>query len=132
MKLSHLLIFIVLKNLFNRFFLSCPSKCSGAEWYLNKSEAFYQGVVHASKAGAILRVGEQVQPFKRRSVMLHSAQAWRPDVGFIVAMKYKHVPYGPGIWPAFWMVNSDIRWPRGGELDILEYLNVFKCLCFSS
>lgn len=83
------------------------SETRGAEWYLNKTEAFYQGVVHASKAGAILRVGEQVQPFKRRSVMLHSAQAWRPDVGFIVTMKYKHVPFGPGIWPAFWMVNSD-------------------------
>ena len=83
------------------------SETRGAEWYLNKTEAFYQGVVHASKAGAILRVGEQVQPFKRRSVLLHSAQAWRPDVGFIVAMKYKHVPFGPGIWPAFWMVNSD-------------------------
>ena len=89
------------------------SETRGAEWYLNKSEAFFEGVVHASSAGAILRVGEQVQPFKRRSVMLHSAQAWRPDVGFIVAMKYKHVPYGPGIWPAFWMVNSDIRWPKG-------------------
>jgi len=99
------------------------SETRGAEWYLNKTEAFYQGVVHASKAGAILRVGEQVQPFKRRSVMLHSAQAWRPDVGFIVAMKYKHVPFGPGIWPAFWMVNSDIKWPKGGELDILEYAN---------
>lgn len=99
------------------------SETRGAEWYLNKSEAFFEGVVHASSAGAILRVGEQVQPFKRRSVMLHSAQAWRPDVGFIVAMKYKHVPYGPGIWPAFWMVNSDIQWPKGGELDILEYAN---------
>ncbi|CAK9018806.1 unnamed protein product [Durusdinium trenchii] len=99
------------------------SETRGAEWYLNKTEAFYQGVVHASKAGALLRVGEQVQPFKRRSVMLHSAQAWRPDIGFIVAMKYKHVPYGPGIWPAFWLVNSDVGWPKGGELDILEYAN---------
>ncbi|CAJ1426365.1 unnamed protein product [Effrenium voratum] len=99
------------------------SETRGAEWYLNKSEAFHQGVVHASKAGAILRVGEQVQPFKRRSVMLHSAQAWRPDVGFIVAMKYNHVPYGAGVWPAFWMVNSDVSWPKGGELDILEYAN---------
>ena len=99
------------------------SETRGAEWYLNKTEAFHQGVVFASKAGAMMRVGEQVQPFKRRSVMLHSAQAWRPDVGFIVVMKYKHVPYGPGVWPAFWLVNSDTGWPKGGELDILEYAN---------
>ena len=99
------------------------SETRGAEWYLNKTEAFHRGVVFASKAGATMRVGEQVQPFKRRSVMLHSAQAWRPDVGFIVVMKYKHVPYGPGVWPAFWLVNSDTSWPKGGELDILEYAN---------
>lgn len=45
-----------------------------------------------------------------------SDQAWRPDIGFIVAMKYKHVPYGPGIWPAFWLVNSDVGWPKGAEI----------------
>eukprot|EP00931_Biecheleriopsis_adriatica_P109696 TRINITY_DN8395_c0_g1_i1.p1 TRINITY_DN8395_c0_g1~~TRINITY_DN8395_c0_g1_i1.p1 ORF type:complete len:673 (-),score=121.42 TRINITY_DN8395_c0_g1_i1:3-2021(-) len=99
------------------------SETRGAEWYLNRSEAFYEGVVTASELGATLRVGEQVQPFKRRSVMLHSKQAWRPDVGFVVVMRYKHVPYGPGVWPAFWLLNSDVGWPRGGELDILEYAN---------
>lgn len=99
------------------------SMTRGAEWYLNRSEAIYQSVAHASPAGAIIRVGEQVHPFKRRSLMLHSPQAWRPDVGFVVAMKYKHVPYGPGVWPAFWFLNSDRPWPSGGELDVLEYAN---------
>ncbi|CAK9092659.1 Probable glycosidase C21B10.07 [Durusdinium trenchii] len=99
------------------------SMTRGAEWYLNRSEAFYQSVAHASAAGAIIRVGEQVHPFKRRSLMLHSPRAWRPDVGFVVAMKYKHVPYGPGVWPAFWFLNSDRPWPSGGELDVLEFAN---------
>eukprot|EP00435_Cladocopium_sp_Y103_P015490 s1698_g3.t2 len=99
------------------------SMTRGAEWYLNRSEAIYQSVAHASPAGAIIRVGEQVHPFKRRSLMLHSPQAWRPDVGFVVAMKYKHVPYGPGVWPAFWFLNSDRPWPSGGELDVLEFAN---------
>jgi len=99
------------------------SETRGAEWYLNRSEAFYQGTVTAAEQGAILRVGEQVQPFKRRSMMLHSEQAWRPDIGFIVVLRYKHVPYGPGVWPAFWLLNSDLKWPQGGELDIMEYAN---------
>lgn len=33
------------------------------------------------------------------------------------------LPYGPGIWPAFWMLGSDIdsnSWPQCGEIDIME------------
>ena len=34
------------------------------------------------------------------------------------------LPYGQGIWPAFWMLGADIDtnpWPRAGEIDIMEY-----------
>jgi beta-glucanase (GH16 family) len=33
------------------------------------------------------------------------------------------IPYGQGIWPAFWMLGNDITtagWPNCGELDIME------------
>lgn len=32
-------------------------------------------------------------------------------------------PYGPGLWPAFWLLGSDIDakgWPQCGEIDIME------------
>ncbi len=32
-------------------------------------------------------------------------------------------PYGPGLWPAFWMLGanfSEIGWPQCGEIDIME------------
>lgn len=32
-------------------------------------------------------------------------------------------PWGPGIWPAFWMLGSNVEtvgWPQCGEIDILE------------
>jgi beta-glucanase (GH16 family) len=35
------------------------------------------------------------------------------------------VPYGQGIWPAFWMLGSDITsnpWPNCGEIDIMEHI----------
>ncbi len=36
------------------------------------------------------------------------------------------VPMGQGIWPAFWMLGSNIDavgWPECGEIDILEHVN---------
>lgn len=35
------------------------------------------------------------------------------------------IPQGQGIWPAFWMLGSNIKqvgWPKCGEIDILEYI----------
>ncbi|PAP77130.1 family 16 glycosylhydrolase [Rubrivirga marina] len=35
------------------------------------------------------------------------------------------LPFGQGIWPAFWMLPTDSPyggWPVGGEIDIMEYL----------
>lgn len=35
------------------------------------------------------------------------------------------LPYGQGIWPAFWMLGSNINqvpWPKSGEIDIMEHI----------
>ena len=34
------------------------------------------------------------------------------------------MPWGPGIWPAFWLLGANIdtvAWPQCGEIDIMEY-----------
>jgi uncharacterized protein (TIGR03437 family) len=39
------------------------------------------------------------------------------------------LPFGPGVWPAFWMLGSNIStvpWPGCGEIDILENFGANK------
>ena len=36
------------------------------------------------------------------------------------------LPVGQGLWPAFWLIGSDIsqvNWPQCGEIDIMEHIN---------
>ena len=45
------------------------------------------------------------------------------------------LPAGKGIWPAFWMLGSNISevgWPLCGEIDILEYVGKEPGMVFNS
>jgi beta-glucanase (GH16 family) len=55
------------------------------------------------------------------SARLKTTGLFAPTYGKIEARL--RIPFGQGIWPAFWMLGEDIRtagWPRCGEIDILE------------
>jgi len=59
------------------------------------------------------------------SARLHTGGKQQWQYGKIVARI--QLPYGKGIWPAFWMLGADIDeiggntpWPKSGEIDILE------------
>lgn len=45
------------------------------------------------------------------------------------------LPVGKGLWPAFWMLGSNIStvgWPKSGEIDILEYVGKEPHMVFTS
>jgi len=45
------------------------------------------------------------------------------------------LPVGHGLWPAFWMLGSNISkigWPKCGEIDILEYIGREPHMVFTS
>jgi len=66
-----------------------------------------------------------IAPGEYSSARLHTAQKHVWKYGKISARI--QLPYGEGIWPAFWMLGANIDenggdtpWPRSGEIDILE------------
>jgi len=55
------------------------------------------------------------------SARLHTKKSWQ--YGKIEARI--RLPYGKGIWPAFWMLGSSLSsvgWPKCGEIDIMEMI----------
>ena len=61
------------------------------------------------------------RPYSSARLKTQGLHAWQ--YGRIEArMK---LPYGQGIWPAFWMLGENITqkgWPGSGEIDILEHI----------
>jgi len=62
--------------------------------------------------------------------------------GGLFVIDVDRLPYGAGVWPAFWMLGSDPNdwlahppktpgmaqrnyWPNRGEIDIIEYINAY-------
>jgi beta-glucanase (GH16 family) len=59
------------------------------------------------------------KPYSSARIKTQGLHAW--TYGRIEArMK---LPYGQGIWPAFWMLGDNNKgWPASGEIDILEHI----------
>ncbi|KAL3907976.1 MAG: hypothetical protein SGILL_008658 [Bacillariaceae sp.] len=55
----------------------------------------------------------------RESIRLEGKK--RFDKGLII-LDVKHMPYGCGVWPAFWTTDEH-DWPNHGEIDIVEGIN---------
>lgn len=71
----------------------------------------------------IKAVKEDKEGFKYTSARIKTQGKFQFKYGKI-EMRAR-LPYGKGIWPAFWMLGHDIGsigWPKCGEVDIMEFI----------
>ncbi len=38
------------------------------------------------------------------------------------------LPYGQGLWPAFWFLGNQVPWPPCGEIDLMEFIQLILIL----
>lgn len=109
-------------SFFDEFTFATKDENHGAAEYLPRADAQAAGVIEAEGSFAVLRAGPASPryQYKRESAKILSKQSWKH---FLVAMRYSHVPYGCGVWPAFFTLAPNAAWPDGGEIDLLEYVN---------
>lgn len=98
----------------------------GHGWGNNELQTYTERPENARIENGMLVIEARKEQFVRRDytsarLKTQGLHAW--TYGRIEArMK---LPYGNGIWPAFWMLGADIQqnpWPASGEIDIMEYI----------
>lgn len=84
----------------------------------------YSNLAFVDDAGhAIVKVDNtSFVPFnqKRNTIKIMSKDFF--DVGTVWLFDANHLPFGCAVWPAFWTKGLD--WPRQGEIDIVEGINL--------
>jgi beta-glucanase (GH16 family)/predicted Ser/Thr protein kinase len=76
---------------------------------------------HLDGQGHLVIQALQPTPGKFTSARLKTQGKFAFEYGRVEARI--RIPYGQGIWPAFWMLGADIQdkgWPTCGEIDIME------------
>ncbi len=96
----------------------------GAGWGNNELEYYTDSVKNAYQENGrlvIKAIKENIGGNSYSSARLKTQGVFETTYGRFEA-KIK-IPYGQGIWPAFWMLGNDIasvNWPGCGEIDIME------------
>ena len=99
---------------------------TGGHGFGNNEQQFYTDRAdNAFVEGGALVIRAQAEKFQNRnytSAKLQSKAAWTYG-----RYEFKaKLPKGKGVWPAIWMMPSDMKkyggWPQCGEIDIVEQL----------
>lgn len=96
----------------------CPNNCGWG----NNEKQLYTDKNHELKDGyLIIKIEKEATHYT--STRITTAGKKEFQYGRMEARA--KIPTGKGIWPAYWMLGSNIGkvgWPKCGEIDILEYV----------
>src|SRR5208337_734239 len=90
-------------------------------WGNDELEIYTQSAAYQDGAGNLVIHVAQNSNGSYTSARIKTQGLFNTKYGRVEA-KIK-IPYGQGIWPAFWMLGEDIDingWPDCGEIDIME------------
>ncbi|MBC7902320.1 MAG: family 16 glycosylhydrolase [Gemmatimonadaceae bacterium] len=101
----------------------CPTLCgfgnNELQYYTNPpSNLFFQDGKMLIEARQESVAGKNFTSARIKTQGKKSFQFGRIDIRALL-------PYGKGIWPAFWLMPQDNvfgGWPRSGEIDLMEYV----------
>jgi beta-glucanase (GH16 family) len=98
----------------------------GHGWGNNEGQFYSDRTDNARLENGMLVIEAREEKFIRRnytSARLKTQGLFAWTYGRVEARM--RLPYGNGIWPAFWMLGTDISevgWPASGEIDIMEFI----------
>ncbi|KAL1740054.1 glycoside hydrolase family 16 protein [Schizophyllum fasciatum] len=100
--------------------------------YVDQATAINQGLAYVTDDGnAVIKVDDQTHIpggwdfTNRQSVRITTTDTY-PLNGLII-IDLVHIPYGCSVWPSFWSFGPSAgEWPAGGEIDIIEGVNLVE------
>lgn len=107
------------------FDLGTGNAISGAGWGNNELQNYTERSENIKVEGGILHITALQESFMGSgytSARINTAGKLEQEYGRIEARI--QLPWGQGIWPAFWLLGNNIdevSWPQCGEIDIMEY-----------
>lgn len=109
-------------NFFDHFdFWSYDDPTHGYVDYVTQQQAQEWGLIKASSAGVYIGADHSsISSGRGRAAVRISSKA--TFNGGLFLNDLSHMPTGCGTWPAYWLCGPN--WPQGGEIDILEGVNM--------
>ncbi|EPX72227.1 glycosyl hydrolase family 16 [Schizosaccharomyces octosporus yFS286] len=90
--------------------------------YKNREASEQMGLIHANSTNVIMTADHKDKyPNGRPSVRISTKKQFKE---VLIILDVLHAPTGCGTWPAFWTVGDN--WPKNGEIDIMENVNLAR------